>query len=573
MPKTMKNTRPAHLFAAAALSALAAASPAMAADAGDDVMPSTLALLEAMVQSGVIDIAQAQEILQMAKARDAERAVKLTPPPVKETEKRVVYVPEIVKQELRDEIKAEVMQQAEAENWAAPNSHPEWTERIKFSGDLRGRYEGIYFPEGNPTGVTVDFNAINQGNGAKLVAGSGYLLDYYTPEQNVDEDRQRTRLRARIGMDADLGEGFATNIRLATGSGNSPVSTNQSLGGSGGNFSKYEIWLDRAALHWDALKDKDKQVTVDMGRFDNPFFGTDLVWDGDLGFDGLNVSGTYDLSRKYKMKPFATVGAFPVYNTSFNLASYQLEKTPSHDKWLLGAQAGSDWKPRKDLGVKFGAGYYHFNNIEGELSSPCADAADSSGACDTDATRPSFAQKGNTYMALRDLTPVTSLGTSDAYQYYGLATPFRELALTGRADYTGLETLRVSLDGEVVKNLAFDKKEVAAKAVNNFDDAGEYDGGDLGYLMRLTVGSPKMEKRWDWNTSLAYKYVESDAVVDGFTDSDFGLGGTNLKGFILGGNLKLARNVGAGLRWMSADNVGGVAYSVDIIQADVAAKF
>ena len=40
---------------------------------------------------------------------------------------------------------------------------------------------------------------------------------------------------------------------------------------------------------------------------------------------------------------------------------------------------------------------------------------------------------------------------------------------------------------------------------------------------------PEITKRWDWNVSLAYKYVESDAVLDALNDPDFHLGGTNAR--------------------------------------------
>ena len=253
-----KTTTTCHRMAAAALLACSAAMPALAGDPA----PSTLSLLEAMVESGMIDAQQAQDILIKAKARDIARAAENTPPPVKETEKRVMYVPEIVKQELREEIKKEVMAKAEAENWAAPNTHPEWTERIKIVGDIRGRYEGIYLSDGNVTGYDVtdawDFNAINT-NKPIDVSATTVTNDRY---RNVDQDRERTRIRARVGIEADLGEGFTTKIRLATGSGNSPVSTNQSLGGSGGNFSKYQIWLDRAALRWHALHDSRNDLVI-----------------------------------------------------------------------------------------------------------------------------------------------------------------------------------------------------------------------------------------------------------------------------------------------------------------------
>jgi hypothetical protein len=73
--------------------------------------------------------------------------------------------------------------------------------------------------------------------------------------------------------------------------------------------------------------------------------------------------------------------------------------------------------------------------------------------------------------------------------------------------------------------------------------------------------------------NLGYRYVESDAVVDGFTDSDFGGGGTNLQGYTIGGNVAFSRYVYAGVRWLSADSIAGPTFKEDIIQLDLNAKF
>ena len=62
-------------------------------------------------------------------------------------------------------------------------------------------------------------------------------------------------------------------------------------------------------------------------------------------------------------------------------------------------------------------------------------------------------------------------------------------------------------------------------------------------------------------------------MIDAFADSDFGLGGTNLKGYFLGGNLALGENVWASARWMSANEVAGAPYAVDVLQVDLNAKF
>ena len=71
-------------------------------------------------------------------------------------------------------------------------------------------------------------------------------------------------------------------------------------------------------------------------------------------------------------------------------------------------------------------------------------------------------------------------------------------------------------------------------------------------MARLTVGDKELHSLWDWNAFAGYKWLESDAVIDAFTDPDFGLGGTNLKGYFLGGNYGLSENVWATVRWMSA---------------------
>jgi hypothetical protein len=91
----------------------------------------------------------------------------------------------------------------------------------------------------------------------------------------------------------------------------------------------------------------------------------------------------------------------------------------------------------------------------------------------------------------------------------------------------------------------------------------------------LKLGNATLEKRWDWDFNLSYRYLESDSVVDGFNDADFGtpLTGTNLKGFTIGADLALNPRVWLGIRWMSADSISGPTYKADLIQVDVNGKF
>ncbi len=539
----------------------------------------TINLIHRLVEKNILTKEEAEAMIKQAEADAATAAAQkdiaaLPPEPSPEEEMRISYIPEVVKNQMRDQIQQELLAHAREGRWSE-KKYPEWTDKFKPFGDLRVRYEGTYFPEGNDnTGAFPNFNAINTG------APFDTAGTQFSPQYNVDEDRERVRLRARAGAAIMLGEGFNAGLRVATGESNSPTSPNQSLGASGGNFSKYAIWLDRAFLSYDAGPGNGdgEELTILLGRFDNPFLSTDVMWDDDLGFDGLALRGKVNVNDN--VSTFFTAGYFPVYNTDFNFASNQPSKFDSTDKWLTGAQIGVDWKINDDLTAKFGVAYYDFDGIEGKLSSPFIPLT-ASDAGDTDTTRPSFAQRGNTYMALRNIdnsTAANDFGNKYQYQYYGLASEFENLVLTGRLDYDRFDPVRLSLVGEVIKNIAFDSSDINAKAVNNRgpgsgNKIGAFEGGDTAWNLAFTVGKPALEQLWDWQAGVGYRYVESDAVVDAFTDSDFGGGGTNVQGFTLGGNLALSKSVRCGLRWMSSDEIAGPPLSSDILQIDLNAKF
>lgn len=590
----MKNhatTFPRRGLGRAVLAALACAValPAGAADAPAPTRTQnvTINLINRLVQRGLLTGDDATDLIQMAEQDAAQARAEaaatqaalarlgaapssaVARAPVAEDTVRVTYVPEIVKKQLREEIKQEVMAQARDERWATPRSFPEWLSRYTLFGDLRVRYEGLFYPNGNDnTGAFPSFNAINTGAPFDV---TGTL---FSPQNNVDRDRHRTRLRARFGAEIDLGDGFSSGLRVATGDNSSPVSPNQSLGASGGNFSKYALWLDRAFLAYRGKAPADGAWSASLGRFENPFFATTMLFDDDLGFDGAALQGTFTLNEN--LKPFATLGVLPVFNSALNFATNQPAKFKSQDKWLLAAQFGTTWKLQQDLTAKVGAGYYYFYNVEGRLSSPFT-PVNASDNGDTDETRPSFAQTGNTYFPIRNIVPgvLNGFGTTNQFQYFGLATPFRELALTGRLDYDGFEPFRTSLVAEWVTNLAFRRGAIARKAVNNLGPrgAGDFVGGRNGGTIELRFGRAALERRGDWNTALGYRYLESDAVVDGLTDSDFGAGGTNLKGFTLGGSLALSPRVWLTARWLSASSIAGPTYKNDVLQFDFNGKF
>jgi hypothetical protein len=486
--------------------------------------------------------------------------------------KHVTYVPEIVKRQLRDELRREVFAQAQRENWASPGLYPAWASRIHFYGDLRTRFQGNFFPRGgaNAPGLTTNFNAINTGSPYDVSS----LNPVAAPAYNNTTNGQAFEIEARLGAVVDIVDGLSANIRIATGDSNSPVSTNQTLGGDGGNFSKYAAWLDRAAL----LYAPNPNFAFSLGRFDNPFFtATDLVWYRDLAFDGAAIQARHEV--RPGVEPFIVAGAFPVFNTALNVGTTQDTQVPNENSYLFGGQVGLRWHVASHTDLTFAAAYFDFTNVQARLSDPCDVTLVAS--CSTDDLRPAFAQKGNTYTFLRDIVPPAGSIPGEPFsepQYFGLASQFRPLDISARADLSNFDPIHIVADGEFVYNTGFDRAQVAATAVNNLagtpdGSVGPFNGGNLGWMGRLTVGEPEMLKFGDWNASVGYKYLQSDATIDAFTDPDFGLGGTNLKGYVLAGRFAWATNVWTTLRWLSATQIAGAPYAVDVLQLDLNTRF
>jgi hypothetical protein len=225
---------------------------------------------------------------------------------------------------------------------------------------------------------------------------------------------------------------------------------------------------------------------------------------------------------------------------------------------------------------------YYFDNVEGHLSNPFVPLTTSDQG-NTDDSRPEWAQNGNTYFPIRDIVPTAQndFGTIDQFQYYGLATPFHEIDFTGQVNYDHWAPIRISLIGEFVDNLAFSYTHINAIAVNNraansaSGALGPFQGGDQAWIITLKVGDAALQKLWNWDFDVGYRYVESDSLVDGFADSDFGypLQGTNLKGYTVGGDLALGSRVWLGLHLMSADSITGAPYKTDTVQFSINGKF
>lgn len=499
------------------------ATPALAQNSDKEeiarLRATTQALIDALVAQGLLTRDKAEAILKQAQVAAA------APPPQPQADAsrpnvlRIPYVPETVRQQIRDEIKTEVLAQARGERWGQPEALPEWLDRISISGDVRVRGQAEFFDK--------------DANVPAEVYRTQTASPAWSPDlTNTTTDRQRMTLRARLGVDAKLSEHVQLGLRIATGStGNSATSTSQTLGN---DFNRYTLGLERAWLRWHAPV-LNGRLSADFGRMANPFYSTDLAWADDLGFDGVATKLTHAFTPRTSL--FATAGVFPLEELTLS----------TQDKWLLGAQLGGEAELASGVQFKLGLAAYDFRHMEGHRENNPPPSGPRGGTTDYFSSQyaAGLRLKGNTLINLND-------PTSTAAPTWGLASRFRPVNLTVGVHLEDMLPVPVSATLDWIKNTGFDRKDIEARSGVPLTDLREK---TTAVQARLQVGATKLARRGDWQGVLAYRLVQRDAWIDGFTDTTWHLGGTNYKGWSLGGNVGLDKNFWLAARWTSTRNL------------------
>ena len=261
-------------------------------------------------------------------------------------------------------------------------------------------------------------------------------------------------------------------LRIATGDNNSPVSFNQTLGGSGGNFSKYSIWLDRAFIKYQPCED----VSLSAGRFDNPFFVADrsrLV----LAISASTASPSRARARwrrasRRSLTPAPFRSSTPSFNAEPDLA-YDIDRCRRQASEPRQMDVRRAVRRRRSRSTptstsRSAVAYYDFTNVQGQLSSPCRRQS-TSDTCDTDLTAAVLRPEGQHLhdAARHRRRTIPPIPARRSYQYFGLASAFRDVVLSGRLDLAHFDPIHIILDGEYVNNVAWDRQQVAARALAN----------------------------------------------------------------------------------------------------------
>ena len=210
---------------------------------------------------------------------------------------------------------------------------PDWVKRTTIKGDFRYRHE---------------------------------MTDDDRPGRNTDRNRQR--IRVRLGFFHKVNDEVDVGIQLASGDSNTPTSRNDTMGSAAAfgapahapldanGFSSKPIWLDLA--YFDYHPNSIQGLHILGGKIKNvftkPVGNSDLIWDNDVRPEGL--AATYSAEVAEGVTFFAQGGGFWV-----------TENRRPADQGLFMAQAG--WKlalPGIEGGyLKMGGSYFDYTNVEG----------------------------------------------------------------------------------------------------------------------------------------------------------------------------------------------------------------
>jgi hypothetical protein len=532
---------------------LAIVSPAVqAADAAaeqqslEELRNTVVNLLQALVDKGLLSREQAQALVKQAQDKAAADAAK-NAQVAKEEENavRVPYVPQIVKDEISkqvaEEVKPAIVQgvvaQAKTEGWGIPGALPDWLARVHPFGDFTLRGQADMYASDNVPNAILDFNGIN------AAGGIGKDAD---PFLNTTENRDRLRLRARLGLAADLTPHLSTVVRLSTGSLTDPSSDSPTLGDYGQRLS---VGFDQAYIRWNSsVAQTLSAFTLEGGRFEDPWYSpTELIYARDLEFEG--AAGTARLGfgngGSDRSHVFMTLGAIPMLEVPIEIGE---------DKWLLGAQLGADlrWADGSEH-LRLAGAYYDFEHVTGVGNTPDSVL--------TNVTAPAFIRFGNSVFDISNST------TDPTVNLFALAAHFR-LADIAASYELGFHRYTLGFTGEAVRNIGYNLASIEALTLQPISSPQ-----NKGYVGEVSFGDPLVAEFGQWRARVGYRYVQADAVIDAWTDADFHEGGTNAMGYYLWGDVGLAKNTWLRMRYMSGNEITGPRYGVDVLQVDLNTRF
>jgi hypothetical protein len=454
---------------------------------------------------------------------------------------RVPYVPQIVKDEIAkqvaDQVKpdvvADVVKEAKTEKWGVPGALADWLTHTRISGSVTLREEDVLFASNNVQDFYLNYFAINTAGGISKAGFNAF--------ENVSEDRLRFRGRARFAVDSDITDSITAGMRIVTGNTSDLVSETQTLDGT----APYQFGLDELFIRLDERNaQRFPWLSAVGGRFVNPYgTPTDLIFHKDLTFEGFALTGRYGLGdgSAEQSHLFITVGAHPLQEIALS----------PQDKWLVGGQLGANLRWGEGQHLRLSGAFFDYFNVTGGLN-PIDGTV-------FNYTAPVYERQGNTYFDIAN----SSTGTVNLL---ALAAKYR-LANANLTYELPVGRYTFGVTADAVRNLGYNTARVSA-------NVGQYVAPRTkGYQAEFSFGHPTVLTAGSWRAVAGYRYLQRDAVIDAYTDSDFHWGGTDAKGYYVVGDYGLANQVWMRLRYLSSNAIDGPILGIDTVQLDLNTRF
>ena len=167
------------------------------------------------------------------------------------------------------------------------------------------------------------------------------------------KNKDRQRIRARLGAYTEINPQVNTGIRIATGGGDDARSTNQDLDNY---FDKKQLWLDQAYIDYHPTAVKDLHLIG--GKMPQPWVSMgDVIWDSDINPEGLALTYKYPLGSSAEL--FGSLGN---YNLKDNVNGDGVQFR--NDLRMTAGQLGSRFTLTDNLKLTLGGSVYAFQNDE-----------------------------------------------------------------------------------------------------------------------------------------------------------------------------------------------------------------
>jgi len=337
--------------------------------------------------------------------------------------------------------------------------------------------------------ITVEGKTVS---GLKLYGDFRGRYEYFSSENDAFVTRNRFRYRLRAGLTYTMFDQFEAGFRLTSSdavgtTGGDPISGNTSFQD---DASKKFLYVDTAYGRWYALNTPEWTTALTVGKMDNPFVFSDMVFDGDYTPEGASVQMGHVFNDQHSVR--LNGGAFVMDEIGAS----------SDDPFFFGAQVRWDAKWNQRLASSAGVAGLSVLNDQNLANGSVPNV-----------------NRGNTRNA----------AGAPQYNFNPIEA---DLALTYSLDRVPLYpgTFPIKVGGDYIINPA------APSGADNY-----------GYSAGITFG--KAGKKGTWEVAYTYKWLGANAWYEELVDSDFGayyagtlpnsgLGagygaGTNVKGHIV----------------------------------------